>query len=284
MINYMPGALLYSLAEPAVRWCPARESASFHHSKKRGHRMTANNPTPQKLYLLQLSSTTVPIGPNRTLEMSLGCYLIQTSDGRNILIDTGIAPDAPLPPGAPKGRNVTNVIDQLAALKLVPGDIHTLICTHFDMDHAGYNDAFPRAEHIVQREHYELARSGYERLAAARTHWDRPTIRYRQVDGDTELLQGLALLKTNGHVAGHQSVLVRLPQTGPVLLAIDAVMMQHTFTPDRKAWPKDDNEKQLRASTVKLLDLVKRENVQLVVFGHDGSQWKTLKKSPDYYA
>ena len=61
-------------------------------------------------------------------------------------------------------------------------------------------------------------------------------------------------------------------------------MMQHTFTPDRKAWPNDDHEEQLRASTVKLLDLVKRENVQLVVFGHDGSQWKTLKKSPDYYA
>jgi N-acyl homoserine lactone hydrolase len=246
--------------------------------------MTTNNSTPQKLYLLQLSSTTVPIGPNRTLEMSLGCYLIQTSNGRNILIDTGIAPDAPLPPGAPKGRNVTNVIDQLAVLNLLPGDIHTLICTHFDVDHAGYNDAFPQAEHIVQREHYELARSGYERLAAARTHWDRPTIRYRQVDGDTKLLQGLTLLKTNGHVAGHQSVLVRLPQTGSVLLAIDAVMMQHTFTPDRKAWPKDDNEEQLRASTVKLLELVKRENIQLVVFGHDGSQWKTLKKSPDYYA
>jgi N-acyl homoserine lactone hydrolase len=28
---------------------------------------------------------------------------------------------------------------------------------------------------------------------------------------------------TSGHVPGHQSVLVRLPQTGPVLLAIDAV-------------------------------------------------------------
>ena len=140
---------------------------------------------------MQLSATTVPIGPNRTLEMSLGCYLIQTSDAKNILIDTGIAPDAPLPPGAPKRRHETNVIDQLAALNLRPADIHTLICTHFDVDHAGYNDAFPQAEHIVQREHYELARSGYERLRAARSHWDHPAIRYRQVDGDTELFPGL---------------------------------------------------------------------------------------------
>jgi N-acyl homoserine lactone hydrolase len=243
----------------------------------------SNLSTPERLYLLQLSCTTVPIAPGRTLEMSLGCYLIQTSDAKNILIDTGIAPDAPLPPNAPPGRNKSNVIEQLAALKLGPADIHTLICTHFDMDHAGYNDAFPQAEHIVQREHYELARSGNSRLAAARPHWDHPALRYRLVDGDTKLLHGLTLLSTPGHVPGHQSVLIRLPQTGPVLLAIDAVMMQHTFSTDRKPWPNDDNEAQLIASTIKLLDVVKRENAALVVFGHDGTQWQSLKKSPDYY-
>jgi N-acyl homoserine lactone hydrolase len=245
--------------------------------------MTKNISTPRRLYLLQLSATTVPIGPNRNLEMSLGCYLIQTSDAQNILIDTGIAPDAPLAPNATRSSYQINVIDQLAALNLRPADIHTLICTHFDMDHAGYNDSFLQAEHIVQREHFELARSGNQRFAAARAHWNHPSIRYRLVDGDTELLPGLTLLKTSGHVAGHQSVLVRLPQSGPILLAIDAVMMQHTFTPDRKAWPNDDDEEQLRASTVRLLELVRRENVQLVVFGHDGAQWKTLKKSQDYY-
>ena len=243
-----------------------------------------NDSTPQKLYLLQLSTTTVPIAPGRTLEMVLGCYLIQTSDAKNVLIDTGIAPDAPVPAGKPQSRNKTNVIEQLAALGLRPADINTLLCTHFDIDHSGYNDAFPHAELIVQREHYELARTGHPRFAAARAHWDHPALRYRLVDGDTELLPGLTLLKTSGHTPGHQSVLVRLPQTGPVLLAIDAVMMQHTFTPDRKAWPNDDNEEQLRASTRKLLDLVKQENIALVVFGHDGTQWQILKKSPDYYS
>lgn len=245
--------------------------------------MTTNNSAPQKLYLLQLSTTTVPIAPGRSLEMVLGCYLIQTSDAKNILIDTGMAPDAPVPPNKPQSRNETNVIEQLAALNLRPADISTLICTHFDIDHAGYNDAFSHAELIVQREHYELARGGHSRFADARTHWDHPALRYRLVDGDTELLPGLTLLKTSGHTPGHQSVLVRLPRTGPVLLAIDAAMMQHTFTPDRKAWPNDDNEEQLRASTSKLLELVKHENIALVVFGHDGIQWQTLKKSPDYY-
>jgi N-acyl homoserine lactone hydrolase len=76
---------------------------------------------------------------------------------------------------------------------------------------------------------------------------------------------------------------VGLPQTGKVLLAIDAVVLQRLFTADRRAWPTDDNEEQLRASTRKLLDLVEREHVALVIFGHDGEQWQTLKKAPAYY-
>jgi N-acyl homoserine lactone hydrolase len=242
-----------------------------------------NEVSPQKLYLLQLSTTSLPLPNGRTLEMISGCYLVEMGDGKHILIDTGLAPDALLPPQAPPAQNKKNVLEHLATLQLSPDDIDILICTHFDMDHAGYNDAFTKAELIVQRKHYELARNGHPRLAAARAHWDHPALRYRLVDGDTELLAGITLLETSGHVAGHQSVLLHLPQTGLVLLAADAVMIQRTFTLDRKAWPNDDNEEELRASTRKLLDLSERENVKLVIFGHDGEQWKTLKKAPECY-
>jgi N-acyl homoserine lactone hydrolase len=232
---------------------------------------------------MQLSTTTIPLAAGQTLAMSAGCYLVQTSDGKNILIDSGLPADYTPPPGTPKAQQEKNVLEHLADLGLSPDDIDLLICTHFDVDHAGYHDAFPKAELIVQREHYTLARSGHERFAAARVHWDHPALHYRLIDGDTELLPGLMLLETSGHAPGHQSVLVRLPQTGKVLLTIDAVVMQRLFTPERTAWPGDDNEEQLRASTRKLLDLVEREHVALVIFGHDGQQWQTLKKAPAYY-
>lgn len=244
--------------------------------------MDSSLSAPAKLYLLQLSTTSVPIGDGRIMEMVLGCYLIQTSDGRHILVDSGIAPDGK-PSPAPPLTHESNVIEQLASLGLRPEDIATVICTHFDVDHAGYHDSFANAEFIVQRAHYDLARGGHPRLAHARSHWDCPSLRYRLIDGDTELLPGLSLIETSGHVAGHQSVLVRLPRTGSVLLAIDAVMMQRLFTPDRQAWPHDDNESQLRTSTQKLLEIVARERVSLVVFGHDGLQWHSLKKSPEFY-
>jgi N-acyl homoserine lactone hydrolase len=214
--------------------------------------------------------------------MVLPCYLIKTTAGRNILVDTGIAPDARSASG-PQPRNETNVLQHLAALNIASSQIDTVICTHFDVDHAGFHDSFPNAEFIVQRTHYEIARSGHPRLALARSHWDHPSLRYTLVDGDTNLLPGLRLIETSGHITGHQSVLVSLPNSGPILLAIDAVVMQRLFTPDRNAWPTDENQDQLRNSTRKLLEIVDRENVALTVFGHDGTAWLPLKKSPGFY-
>lgn len=241
--------------------------------------MVSINATPRRLYLMQLSTSTLPTNPPAAA--SAGCYLIQMSDGKNILIDSGLPVDY-TPPGAQKAKNGKNVLEHLADLGLSPNDINLLICTHFDVDHADYHDAFPSAEFIVQRTHYELTRSGHPRYAAARAHWDYRSLCYRLMDGDSKLLPGLTLLETSGHALGHQSVLVQLPQTGKVLLAIDAVVLQRLFTPERKAWPIEDEE-QLRASTQKLLDIVEREQVAVVVFGHDGEQWQTLKKAPEYY-
>jgi N-acyl homoserine lactone hydrolase len=234
----------------------------------------------RRLYLFLLGITTIPT-PNGPLVMSNGSYLLQLDDGRHVLIDTG-TPDGYAPPG-PKPEREKNVVEHLREIGLTPDDIDILICTHFDIDHAGHHDAFTKAELIVQRSHYELAKSGVERYAPARPHWDHPALRYRQVEGDVELLPGIELIETSGHAPGHQSVLVRLPQTGPVLLVIDAVMLARLFTVDRVPWPGDDNAEQLRASTRKLLDRVEREQVALTVFNHDGLQWQTLRTSPEFY-
>lgn len=234
-----------------------------------------------RLYLIQLELSTLPT-PNGPLAMALGCYLVQTNDGKNILIDTGLPADY-TPPGAPPAGQTTNVIEQIGALGLRPEQVNLLVTSHLDIDHVGCHAAFAGAEIVVQREEYEAGRSGPPRFPDARPYWDRPALRYRLVDGDTGLVPGLDLIATPGHSPGHQSILVRLPQTGPVLLTVDAVPMQRLFTPDRAPWPGDDNPDQMRASTQKLIALAERERAALVVFGHDGQQWQTLKIAPEYY-
>nr|WP_233098029.1 hypothetical protein [Dictyobacter vulcani] len=53
---------------------------------------------------------------------------------------------------------------------------------------------------------------------------------------------GIDLIETSGHVPGHQAILVHLPESGPVLLAIDAVTMQAHFNPDAPSAPWTSTE------------------------------------------
>jgi N-acyl homoserine lactone hydrolase len=104
------------------------------------------------------------------------------------------------------------------------------------------------------------------------------------VDGDAEIAPGVEVIESSGHVPGHQSVLVRLPQTGPVLLAIDAINRVDQCDPDtRTIGPYDMDEAGVRASTRKLMDRAGSEGVSLVICGHDADQWASLRKSPEYY-
>ncbi|TYC70156.1 N-acyl homoserine lactonase family protein [Stappia sp. BW2] len=236
-----------------------------------------------RLYLLHL-------GTMQPGDIPVPAYLIQTTDGINILIDTGWPRsfvEAPRnPPGlAVEIRPEDTVVARLAAIGLQPADIDYLVCTHLDDDYSGNHDLFAGAECIIQRHHYEVAKGGHPRFAANRAAWDHPSLRYRLVEGDSELVPGVNLLETSGHVPGHQSVLVHLPQTGGVLLAADAIMHQSMAdAATRQMYITDmDDERSIRQSTRKLSDIANREGVAFVVYGHDAQQWPSLQHSPLFY-
>ena len=227
----------------------------------------------KRLYLMQ-------VGSMPEYQIPIVCYLVQTDDGKNILIDSGL-PEI-VPEEASDFENGQDVIEQLASIGLKPDDIDTVISTHYDIDHAGRHAAFTKAQYVVQRAHHLDAMSN-PRFADIRDQWDQPAERIRLVDGDTELLPGLELIETSGHVPGNQSVLVQLPKTGAILLTIDAVAFGGAFTRDEPDDGSNPDGEAARASTIKLLDLVERERIGLVIFGHDEVQWEGLKKLPAYY-
>lgn len=228
----------------------------------------------KRLYLMH-------VGSMPQYQIPIVCYLVQTEDGRNILIDSGL-PEV-LPEEASNFVNGHDVIQQLASIGIEPDDIDTVISSHYDLDHAGRHAAFTKAQYVVQRAHHLDAMSN-PRFAVIRPQWDQSLNRILLVDGDTELLPGLELIETSGHVPGHQSVLVRLPETGAVLLTIDAVPFAEGLTRDQER--QDDGQTDAeasRASTLKLLDLAEGEKRVLVIFGHDTAQWAELNKLPEYY-
>lgn len=237
-----------------------------------------------RLYLMRLGSLRGGNAP-------IPAYLIQTDDGRNVLVDTGFPRSFV---GAHRQDDKSPVImderdtalAQLAEISLGVGDIHAVIGTHFDIDHAGNYADFAQATFVVQRAHYQLALDGHQRFARSRGSWGAEGLRYQLVDGDTEWAEGITLLETSGHVPGHQSVLVRLPHTGPVLLAIDAISSAAllAYPPEeRPLTPFDMDADDVRRSTRKLVDLAQREGVALLVHGHDDAQWQGLRLIPDCY-
>ncbi len=237
-----------------------------------------------ELYLLhlgQLGSRDVATGETHFSQVP--GYLIQTATGRTILVDTGNPAALIGRPDAQPWWHLLNdtrpeddVVRRLAALGIAPRDVDLLISTHFDFDHCGRHDLFAAMgiTSVVQRQHLEAAR-GDPRFDPAL--WDLPGIEYQTLDGDTELEPGLRLIASSGHVIGHQSVYVETVD-GPVLLAIDAISNAEQL--DLKQFPSDyPDPDEARRSRDRLVALA-AETDAVLVFGHDGSQWATLPKSP----
>lgn len=234
-----------------------------------------------KLTLLQL-------GIHKLTGVPIPSYLIETEDHLRILVDTGFAPPENQNGRGPFWFSVTgadNIVYQLSLMGLTPNDVDYLICSHFDPDHCGNHKYFSRAECIVQRTHYELGSSGlYERFESSRVHWDVPHLRYSQIEGDYQLVPGVELIESSGHVPGHQSVLVNLLRSGAVLLPVDAIPTASQSNPATwKPHQFDMDAAQTATSAKKLMQLAIDRNVNLIVFGHDAVQWKTLRHAPLFY-
>ena len=114
----------------------------------------------------------------------------------NVLVDTGFPyscierPPGPQPPLnlLVEMRPEDYILSRLSSIGLGAEDIHFLVCSHFDPDHAGNHEVFSNAELLVQRSHYEVARTGRARYEVVREHWDSPSLRYRLLDAAGRLL------------------------------------------------------------------------------------------------
>src|SRR6059058_261398 len=90
----------------------------------------------KRLYLMQ-------VGDMPEYQIPIVCYLVQTGDGTNILIDSGL-PEI-IPEDESEFENGQDVIEQLARIGVQPDAIDTVISTHYDTGHAGRHAAFTKA-------------------------------------------------------------------------------------------------------------------------------------------
>ncbi len=219
-------------------------------------------------------------------------YLLQT-DGRTILFDTGMPDFAytgdpralahegePDPPWAiPYGGAADTIAGQLATLGLRPADVDLVVNSHLHLDHCGGNLHFAHCPLLLQAAELEAARapgSPYQGF----TGWNEPGLRYQTILGDYTLAPGVELLATPGHTPGHQSLLLRLPNSGVLLVTFDAVYTRALWEADELGAAADPAA--ARASVDRLRAVASQTGAQ-VVCGHDSEPWAALRHPPAYY-
>jgi len=159
------------------------------------------------------------------IQLGMRCLLIEHESGL-VLIDTGAGNkenekfhDIYGVENA-GGAGATQLEDGLEELGIRPGDIDIVINSHLHFDHAGGNTTrepggaivptFPNARYFVQAGEYEFATHTNERTAASYFPHNYVPVhesgQYELVRGEREIVAGIGVMPTPGHVPFHQGI------------------------------------------------------------------------------
>jgi len=220
------------------------------------------------------------------VQIPIACWLVRTSEAM-ILFDTGLSPRAV--PGLMRNDPLARfteedlLVHRLDRVGLEAENVDLVVLSHLHYDHAGGAEFFTKSELIAQKDEYAYAYNPASFFASFyyRKNFDLPNHRWRLLDGDTELVPGVTVLRSDGHTPGHHSLLVQLPQTGPVILAGDACYWQEHIDGERPpgvVW----NPTQAMHS-IKRLKTLARLTGGRIFPSHDPEFWRTIKQPPDAF-
>jgi N-acyl homoserine lactone hydrolase len=219
----------------------------------------------------------------KPMQMVDNCYLIHHTRGW-MLWDTGLTdalaakPDgqAPSDPRAIHWRRPKTLAGELQALKVKPDDIKYVAVSHTHPDHIGNVELFPHSMLLVQKAEYDWPNP----LGVGRFKPEHPV---KKLEGDYDVFGdgSVTILSTPGHTPGHQSLLVKLPKTGAIVLSGDAVHFQSNWDNRRIPSINFDQDK-TAASMQRIADVLAKEKAQLWI-NHDKAQRDGLKLAPAYY-
>lgn len=226
------------------------------------------------------------------LAVPICCYLMETAHGP-VMFDTGInasrladpAKAAALFvndtfPAAPVVLPEHQVLTQLAAIGVDPAAVTRVVLSHAHGDHTGNLAAFPNAEIIIQKLEHDAAFSAAGRTSGSFGDIESPDLRWRVIEGDTEVMPGLELLLTRGHRPGHQSAVVTLPSGAVKILTGDAADLLENF--DREVLGGAVDDEAALASIRRLKAVAQERGAELVPL-HDPDFVQHAKLAPAYY-
>jgi len=183
-------------------------------------------------------------------------------------------------------------VPALRAAGFDPADVRYVLQSHLHLDHTGAVAAiheFPNAQVIATRSEYEyaLAPDWFAAGGYIQKDFNKPGVPWALLedseDGYDVFGDGtIRCWRTPGHAPGHQSFEITLPQSGAMLLTVDAAYTMDHW--EEKALPGFLASTVDTVRSVRKLHRIAARSSATVVTGHDPDAWPTFKQAPNYYA
>lgn len=225
-------------------------------------------------------------------ELFVPCYLIEHGSGddvRRLLFDAGLPPDIAgqgevEPEPGMRLAYARSLEDQLSDLGLAPADVELVAFSHLHFDHVGSANLFAASTLLIQAPDFE---AGFDDpdprlfpmpLYAALKESPRVLL-----NGDHDVFGDgrVRLISAPGHTPGHQTLLLDLEETGPVLLSGDLYHFRESRALRRVPVFNSDADQTL-ASMTRIEALLEAEGATLWI-EHDKTLADTLRKAPAFY-
>jgi len=148
----------------------------------------------------------------------LNSLLVRTGK-RNVLIETGIGNKLSEKMAQLYGQPA-QLLDNLSATGISPGDIDIVINTHLHFDHCGWNTVlragkpvatFPKAKYYVQEGEWQHAHENQRDAVSYMTHNYDPLVETGQMQllrGDQEIVPGISAKVFPGHTRDMQAIII----------------------------------------------------------------------------
>lgn len=250
-----------------------------------------SRPGLERLYVLDcgegvagdISRWSPGVNEGKSMDFADNCYLLKHAQGWMVW-DTGI-PDAvaamadglkPSDPKATHWKRPKTLASQLEQVGVKPSEVKYVAVSHTHPDHIGNVELFPQAMLLVQKAEYEWPGANN----APRFKPEHPVTK---LEGDRDVFGdgSVTIISTPGHTPGHQSLLVKLPKTGALVLSGDAVHFQSNWE-NRRVPAMNTGQEETRASMQRIADILAKEHATLWI-NHDKAQRDTLRLAPEYY-
>jgi N-acyl homoserine lactone hydrolase len=199
------------------------------------------------------------------MPFTFSCYVIK--HGSDYMIwDTGYLP------GSVASATNKPLGELLAQMNVKPEQVKYVGISHFHADHTGQLDTVPNATLLIGQKEWE-ALTAPKPMAGANVagfkHWLSGAGKVEPQPADKDVFGDgtVVVLRTPGHTPGHQALLVRLKDKGPVILLGDAAHFHENY--DSNGVPGFNYD---RAETIASLERIKgiAKNLKAtVIIQHD---------------